>query len=607
MRTSRTGLRRLLAAAALAACAWGVGRADVITLKNGHTVRGKIIARRPTEIVLQVPSGEITLKHSQIKSIAEESDFDRLMGEGNDLAAQGLFEKAIERYRLALGLTPDAAGLRDRITVTYRNLAQKRLQARDVTGAERALKDLLRFAPGDAEGRKALAEIAALRDQTAGIVARAGLMFDIGAFRESARQYERALALAPGRAEELKPLLYRATVEAGNAYFVQQRYPEASVYFLRATRMTEKPDREVRKRWAYSVLVPVINRINSGRMKQVSEWQTAAALAERVAARAPDVPHVQFVLGLCHEALLEPAAALAAYAKVVGAPAEGPPTAEAAKVERNKAHAILRKDPVRVVVATKDARWLKVEGAEKDGWKTLTTDHFVVFHRNAYVAGKVARAAEYWYAAIIVHWAAPGTVPKFDRKCSIYLYPTRGAFAAATKQPAWAPAVSHVLSRKGKLVDHRLSTYQTVRLLNESILPHELTHIIVPLLLGYPAAGGMTGLPRWVHECTALLEEPDFKRYRFRQALRQYLADKVDVPLARLMAVKDHPEPDDAQRFYAECHGIAEFLMTKGGRRRFLDFMRAAVGKDATAALLKTYEFGTLAEFEAAWRADALN
>jgi len=609
-----SGCSRIVSVAVIAVAACGPACADVVTLKDGRTVRGKIVERRPTEIVLEVPYGRMTIEHARITSIREESDVDRLVAEGHELAATGQYEKAIERYRLALAHARDetaSAAVRRKVVLAYRNLAHKRIAAGDAASAERALRALLRLAPGDEEATKSIARLRALRARVGDILERADLLFDIGAYGESITQYRRVLALAPERAGDVTARLIRAHTEAGNAYFVRQRYPGAAVHFLRALRLAEKaptsrprvglppvrPTRavyEVRKRWAYAVLVPTINRINSGTMRTVDEWRLAAAAAQRVALETPEVPHVHFVLGLCHEALSHPAGALAAYARITGDPVGGDATPDRAQAAREKAHRVVRKDPVRVMVATKDQRWLAVSPGD---WQTVTTDHFVVFHRNPFIAGKVARAAEYWYKAIIVHWTAPGTYSPWSRKCSIYLYPTRKAFQEATSQPDWVPAVSHVLVREGALRDHRLSTYQTVRLLNESILPHELTHILFPQLVGYPQT-----FPRWIHECTALLEEPDYKRHRFREAMRTYLKAEVALDLKRLMAISEHPKGDEAQRFYAQCHAIAEFLLQRGGRTRFLAFARAAVKDGGEKALLATYAFKDLDEFDRAWR-----
>lgn len=593
-----------LVAVALVGLAAATAQADVITLTNGQTIRGKIVERRLAEVVVQLPYGQVTLHTSQIASIQEESDFDRLLGEGNELAAQGQYEAAIQEYRKALVLRPDDPGMRDRIILAYRNLARKRIAARDVKGAQETLEDLLRFAPGDEEATRSLAQLHQLRGRVDEMLDQAALLFDIGAYPRAVEEYRRALALAPERAERIRPLLYQAHVEAGNAEFVQRRYPEAALQFLGARRLVETPDREVQKRWAYAVLVPVINQINSGKMSLTSEWETALELVERVAQEAPEVAQVHFVRGLCLEALGEPQRAREAYARITGEAEPGPPTAEAARAAREKAHQRLRQDPIRLTVATKDARWLTVDEGH---WQTLTTDHFVIFHRNAYVAEKVARAAEYWYAAIIVHWTAPGTYLPWPRKCSLYLYPTREAMTAATNVPPWVPAVSHVVGRDGQLVDHRLSTYQTVRMLNESILPHELTHIIFPQLIGYPS-----DLPTWIHECAALLEEPELKRQRFREAVRIYLADRVALDAQRLLSVTGYPPEDEAQRFYAQCHAMAEYLMANGGRTKFLAFAREVAAlkepdraRAAARLLLETYGFKSLEAFDQAWRAFA--
>jgi tetratricopeptide (TPR) repeat protein len=618
------------AAAALLLCAGALARADVITLKNGRTLRGQVVERRLTEIVLRVESGEITIKQSEIAAIQTEEDFDRLVGDGAELAARRQYERAAERYRQALALRPDAPELREKIIACYREQARERVAAGDVEGADRTLRAWLVFAPGDAEAVKSMTTLNALKGRVAEFVDRAALLFDIGAYSESAAEYQRAIVLAPERAAAWKPALAAAYAEWGNVLFIQQRYPEAAVQFGQALRLAAEPRpatrtdalgsaqlREVRKRWAYAMLVPIINQINADRMRTASDWEGALDLAQRVAQDAPDALQVFYLQGLCQEALGQVPAAAAAYARILGGPAPANPTQADTRALRDRAHEELRKDPVQLMVATKDERWLAVLPGE---WRVLATEHFVVFHRNEHVAQKVARAAEYWYSAIVVHWTAPGTYTPWRRKCEIYLYPSREAFQQARAQPDWVPAVTQVFARNGELIEHRISTYQTARLINEALLPHELTHVVLPQFLGYPQSGpsapagattssrpagadALGALPRWIHECAALLEEPDYKRFWFRNECRTHLADGTALSLKTLMAVGENPPNDQAQRFYAQCHAIAEYLMTRGGRAKLLEFAKATLTQGDERGLLATYQFPTLADFDQAWRA----
>ena len=81
--------------------------ADVIYLKNGNKIRGKVINEDPKGYLLEVPYGTMRVLRRQVAKIERESDetYLRRTGEEADIVVE---EPRLSGLRVELGIGPDA-------------------------------------------------------------------------------------------------------------------------------------------------------------------------------------------------------------------------------------------------------------------------------------------------------------------------------------------------------------------------------------------------------------------------------------------------------------------------------------------------------------------
>jgi hypothetical protein len=228
--------------------------------------------------------------------------------------------------------------------------------------------------------------------------------------------------------------------------------------------------------------------------------------------------------------------------------------------------------------------------AQDEEWSIKKSKHFIIYYREvpAEYAGKVARKAEYYYKKIISYlgfnrvdfWT-------WEKRCRIYLYPTREEYLETTGAESWSSGRVHVIKKE-------INTYAKKEQFLDYILPHEMGHIIFREAVGFDK-----NLPLWIDEGVAILQEKDRKKYLL--TARALIKEKSFIPLNELSGIRGYGEVSPLS-FYSESASIMEFLLKKFSRRKFVIFCRNL--RDGTGwieALLKTYKFESLEELEQAW------
>lgn len=226
-------------------------------------------------------------------------------------------------------------------------------------------------------------------------------------------------------------------------------------------------------------------------------------------------------------------------------------------------------------------------------WQENRSQHFIVYYREAppeFVEELIHRA-EFFYNSIVDEigfrrfdfWS-------WDNRARIYLYRNAAEFQKATQNSSWARAVVFVN-------DRTIKTYVGQSGFFDSILPHELTHIIFREFIGRN-----TSLPLWIEEGVASSQEKSYLNLRLDTA-RELVRQNKYLGLSRLSAMA-RPEKDaDSEVFYSESASLFIFLIRQKGKEDFLDFSRLLRdGTDWEKALLKAFGFTSLQDLEDGWR-----
>lgn len=184
--------------------------------------------------------------------------------------------------------------------------------------------------------------------------------------------------------------------------------------------------------------------------------------------------------------------------------------------------------------------------------------------------------AETWLGAALPDWPAP---------CEVSITPDNSNGGGATSfifhHNTAEQFSGNWVGRPDKLLD--------------DVVPHEVMHTVLASHFGRP-------LPRWIDEgiCT-VVESPESRELQ-RTQLREFLSSRRGIPFNQMVALADYPP--DMLPLYAQGHSVAEYLLTRGDRRRLLNFVADGLNStNWTAAAAKHYGFRDLSAFQESWLA----
>jgi hypothetical protein len=227
-------------------------------------------------------------------------------------------------------------------------------------------------------------------------------------------------------------------------------------------------------------------------------------------------------------------------------------------------------------------------------WEVKKTTHFILYANPSVpheYRDKTLQYAERYYREILDNlgftrfdfWT-------WDNRANIYLYLSQEVYVRSTGRPEWSGGSVDVKKRT-------ISTFMEEKNFFETILPHELTHIILRDYIGMKAR-----IPLWLEEGIACSQEKNTFTQRLmvaknasRTALFFQLKDLNKINREEGLAIPG--------LFYAEGTSIVAFLLFEFGNEKFSDFCKKI--KDSIpwdTALVGTYRFKNMDDFEKKWR-----
>jgi hypothetical protein len=232
------------------------------------------------------------------------------------------------------------------------------------------------------------------------------------------------------------------------------------------------------------------------------------------------------------------------------------------------------------------------------GWQVYETANFRVFHRDASLAEAAAQAAEATRTVQAKNWHSPYSDRPWSPPCELYLYPDGKTFAQATKQPENSPGFSTMISNGNHIVTRRMSLRADHPQLLASIVPHEVTHVVLADLFTTEQ------IPRWADEGLAVLAEPKRQQHLRWAELEEPLSAGRLFALSRLMAM-DYPDAKDWSLYYAQSVSLTHFLVELDTPERFIHFVQDSHKRGIEAALRDNYRMRGFPELQERWLAHA--
>ena len=219
-------------------------------------------------------------------------------------------------------------------------------------------------------------------------------------------------------------------------------------------------------------------------------------------------------------------------------------------------------------------------------WKVIKGEHFLVYYGdNKKFAREVLSRAEKYYNKIAVDlgYSRYDNFWRWDDRVKIYIYQTREDFIRATGRNPWIYGIA-------KYHEKEIISYEWSVGFLDSLLPHEITHLVFRDFVGFPVSGGK-GIPLWLDEGVAQWEE-EGRRASSAEMVNKLIKEKNYIPIAELMDTDVRTKSDYAlsQKFYAQAVTLVGYMIKEYGSSKFNLFCRQLRdGKNVNAALSFVY------------------
>ena len=215
---------------------------------------------------------------------------------------------------------------------------------------------------------------------------------------------------------------------------------------------------------------------------------------------------------------------------------------------------------------------------------TFKTVNFEVIADSPTIAREIAESAEKWRTTLAEHWLEQ-PLKKWNYCCRIEV----------KTQDSGGTGWTTYQFLGGRLFRVGIQMQGSPDRLLEYVLPHELTHAVLATAVG-------DALPRWADEGAAMLSESQSQKLRQNLVVEQLIHTGDVIPFRQMLKMLDYP-PNKAKlyAFYAQSLTLAEFLIARGGRLRFLEFVHDGHTGEWDAAVLRHYELENVEALQGAW------
>jgi len=216
--------------------------------------------------------------------------------------------------------------------------------------------------------------------------------------------------------------------------------------------------------------------------------------------------------------------------------------------------------------------------------------HFKVKAYGSTVVQDTSNLSEQSYSTVMTDTGLTSFLPR--GMYEIVVYGSQDEYRKKTGQPDWSAGVT---------VGNSIYTWYSPVL--NGILAHEMTHLIWFEYMN----GRLSDQQRWVNEGLAVYEESKARNrgYELFGALLPTLRS-APIPIDQLMNMAPNTERAyDASLWYAESESMVRYMIEKGGRIGFGQFLAAIrQGEQFDAAIYDAYpgQWHTLNDFYNDWK-----
>ena len=568
-----------------------LARADVIHLKNGKVLHGEVVKEDPDFVIIKVPSGEIKLRQGDIEAIEKQSPVEYRLDMGRQFLQQCRFERAIlvfEEAYLSDRTSNEAACILANAYVMQGKHCYKLNRFRE---ARNAYEKLLKLDPREElfshGAAHALKELGNQEQTLQSMTEQARALMKAGDWQGAMTAFENTIGFSADVQTEVGAEIAQCYIKRAEDHCRNDRTLNATADLESALRLDPRLSDGLEKFYVSCALPGILNNIQRG------EPAAAQVDLRRVMEFTPTNPSVLYLAGRLEEASGRRNKAAMFYAQALHTRVENP-TLEFTDELRGRLEKTIGLEGNKWKLDLGFAELVGFASVDDGASQKLETEHFTIIHYNVALAGQVAETAEYHRARVM---ATLNLTASWKNKAKIYLHRTQAEYTARSGLPEWTGGSSKFKSDGGHVTHLETHTWQTSPRLLKSVLPHEITHLVVYANLANP-----TMMPKCFHEAFAVLMEPQFRHDYFLHFLQVRLKSQDFIPLSELLEARDYPRDPDF--FYAESFAIVKFIAWKlGNITPTVSLIKGAVSPGyANLELLKLSRARSLEELEMQWK-----
>lgn len=584
MKGMRSTLRGLLICLLIA----GGIRADTVHLKNGKTLQGEVLKEGKDTVILKVSAGEITLRASDVDFIEYQTPEEYHLDLGRQLLKQNRLDDAVKSFQEAFQKKGDSKDAARALAAAYAQQGNRYLENKRFVEARDVFEKLRKLDPdGEVSANAAvlgLKEIETNEKAVDAIVAKAR---ELAATDLSAAigEYEHAMDMTPDARALVTSELAHSHVQRAVAYQQSGKLRSASVDLEAALELDPRLGDALEKLYISCVLPGILTSFRR------SDLPSAQADLKRAHSITPANKNVLYLEGRLEEAQGHIAEAAVCYAKGLRIRIVNPTPKYTAELRETLENALGIKNG-EWTIDTGFVQLEKFAVADDGPLQKYEAENFTIFHHNEALAREVADAAEYNRESILNTLK----LQPWKGKAIIYIYRTQAEYTAKTGQPEWTGGISQYTLNGGHISEPRIHSWQTSPRLLKSVLPHEITHLILGSNLP-----DFTFMPIALHEGFAVMMEPKYRQDYFLDFLHIRFKSQSFIPLADLLSFKSYPR--DPEFLYAEGYAILKYLSEKKGMPAALSLIRnCTAAGSAEGNLVSAAAVRSLEELETDWK-----
>lgn len=212
------------------------------------------------------------------------------------------------------------------------------------------------------------------------------------------------------------------------------------------------------------------------------------------------------------------------------------------------------------------------------------TPNFIVTASTDALAKLVGQNAEDQRRHLAVRWTG-AELPTWEQPCLIHARVAPGLRASGETSYVFQHGVPR---------DCAMQVQGSLDQVLDSVLPHEMLHMIFAFFFGRP-------LPRGMEEGACVYVEHQNSKQQLGATLSGTKRYESSERLDHFFVVND-VYPQNVLRFYSEAHLMVTFLIERSGERKFVEYLQDGLDSGQwQTATRRHYGYPTLGELQFAW------